>query len=346
MKKRVVYGIVSMMLVLCMSVPVHAMGVAMFSAARGAATSLDVQNEYAKKITGERLIGIWGEAIVGGELPKAGGFANAALEQALNSRIGAAYNALLAEAGKMARSIIVGYEVVVSGDYISILLNCKSTGTFAKELYSSVVLNARLAKLITIDDVLGVNGTRLANRVLSDLVKATPDRFNAAVAAITGTHDFYMEDGALVLLFDQFEIAPGSAGVIRVPILLDGVVECVVSKNDYYQSASSQYGVKMIAIRPVVEVFGYTVTWNAASSMVELSHAGAPVTSIQIGENSYYRMRAAKRRLETAPELTAGKTHVPISFFEEILGLFYHVNAQGDITFTVYASPAAETPAP
>jgi|GEM_PF-720576 len=310
-------------------------------AAKPLAALADVQTDYVKRISDNKITRLWGEAIVRGVLPQANGFGNAVLEKAFNDRVGEAYNTLMSKMGETAHSVEIHYSIVADVNYVSVRIFAKSMATFAQESCVCIVFSPKTEKLLNLNDVLGPNGVKLANRVLADAVKAAPGRFNATVADITLSQDFYMEDEALVMIFDQFEIAPGAEGLVRMPVALSGLTNYTVDKNDYYQSAATQFGVKMIPIRAVAEAFGYSVVWNAATASADLYKDGAMATSVKVGDNSFFRARSAKRRLETAPELENGKTHVPISFFDEILGLLYFVDSNGNIVFSSYTPPAA-----
>ena len=314
----------------CMATPICASSVT--------ATSAGVQADYIRHIKETPISRFWGEAVVRGSLPTVDGFANTALEQALNAKISAAYTALLTKAGETARTIDLSYRIIADANYVSLLLNCKSTSTFSQESYSCIVFSPKTGKILTITDVLGPNGTRLANGIIATAVKAEPKKFNATIKEITNTHDFYMENSVLYLVFDQFEIAPGAEGVVRIPVVLSNVTNLTVPKKDYYLSSLSRFGVKMIPIRLVAEAFGYEVLWNSSQSTVEVRKGGTYISSFRINENSYYVGRNTRRRLETAPELLNNRTHVPISFFEDILGILYYTDANGNIQFTAYAA--------
>jgi len=312
--------------------------------ARSIASKLsDTRSEYLKKITDKDLPRLWNDAVLKGKLPVAAGYASAVLEKAVNDKVQEAYTALLTKAGETASAIDFSYEAMENEGYVSILLHCKSVSAFPQESYSCIVFSKKTEKLVGLNDVLGPNGVKLANRVLAEQVKANPERFNPTIADITVTHDFYMENSHLVLVFDQFEIAPGSEGVVRVSIALEGLTGFSVDKTEHYPSAASQFSVKMIPLRSVAAAFGYDVVWNADAQTADLKKDGQLVTSVTIGENSYYKTRSPKRRLEVAPEVHLGKTHVPISFFEEILGLLYHVDSHGNIMLTDYTAPAVES---
>jgi len=330
----------AMVFVMCMATPVCAYSGVVNPYNRQIAAGVDVQADYIKRISEIKSTRLWNEAIVTAGLPEAKGFANEVLERSFNLKVQEAYNSLLAKAGEKAHAITIDYSVVWGSNYVSVLIRSISSAAFTQERYACIVFSVRTEKLLNINDVLGANGVRLANRVLAEQVKAAPGRFNPTVAEISVDHDFYMEDNRLVLVFDQFAIAPGSEGVLRVPIALDGVTNFIVDKSDYYVSPVSQFNVKMIPIRPVSEAFGYDVVWNSGTTSVDLRQGGTLVTAIQVNENSYFRGRSPKRRLEAAPEVYLGRTHVPISFFEEILDLLYHVDSHGNIILTNYTESA------
>jgi len=332
--------------VLCLGAPVVAAPDRAAYPTRPLVALADVQTDYVKRITDSKVTRLWGEAVVRGAIPQANGFSNAALEKAFNDRVTEAYNALLSQMGTTAHSVEFSYSIVADASYVSARIFAKSAATFSQESCACIVFSPKTEKMLNLNDVLGSNGVKLANRVLSDAVKAAPEKFNATVEDVLLSQDFYMENNTLVMVFDQFEIAPGAEGMVYMPIALSGVTNFTVDKNEYYPSAATQFGVKMIPIRNVAEAFGYHVVWNGVTSSADLYKDGVMVTTIKIGDNSFFRARSAKRRLETAPELQNGKTHVPISFFDEILGLLYVVDSNGNIIFSDYTAPTPVEAAP
>jgi len=344
MKSKFRFIAAALAIMLCMMSPVcvHAKAVSPYrlSSFPAATTTSETTRHYLPRIADLNISHLWGEAVVSGILPVAKEFGNSLLEVTLNAKITEAYNNLLAKAGKTVRTINFSYDLVADGSYLSILIRCKSASTFSQESYACIVFNTATDKFLTINDVLGPNGTRLANSIIAETVKANPKKFNPTVAAITGTHNFYMTNDALVLVFDQFEIAPGAEGALGLPIALANVTELKLDKNDYYLSSVSRFGVKMIPVRLVAETFGYDVSWNSSTLTVELRRNGVFVTSFALGENGYTNGRAAQRRLETAPELLNNRTYVPISLFEDVLGILSHSDSNGNIVFTDYSASA------
>ena len=340
MKKGSRLALAALVAMLCLSAPVNAAprSFSYDGVSSAAAAPANVRTAYVQHIGETTINRLRGEATVRGTLPNVSGLANATLERTLNSRIASAYSTLLSKAGETARTIDFSYEIIADANYVSILIRCKSVSTFTRESYSCIVFSPKTEKLLTINDVLGPNGVRLANRIIASLVKAAPARFNPTIAEINNTQDFYMESNTLVLMFDQFEIAPGAEGVVCVPIALKDVISFKMDKSEYYQSAATLFDVKMIPIRTIADAFGYDILWNGHTMTAELRKNGAFISSFTIGENSYAKSRTVKRRLETAPELRNNRTHVPISFFEEVLGLLYYTDAQGNIVFTDYAN--------
>lgn len=91
-------------------------------------------------------------------------------------------------------------------------------------------------------------------------------------------------------------------------------------------------GITMVPLRATLEAMGYTVTWNAETSSVDIMQ-GAQWTSISIGENRYFRNRMAPWELSAAPVIVDSRTLVPVEFFAEIIGKSIQVDS-GNIEFT------------
>ena len=74
-------------------------------------------------------------------------------------------------------------------------------------------------------------------------------------------------------------------------------------------------GFTMLPVRAVAEALGYTIGWDAPTSSVRL---GAD-TTFTTGKDYYTLGRRAPISLGCAPELTDGKTYVPVEFFTQVV---------------------------
>jgi hypothetical protein len=72
-------------------------------------------------------------------------------------------------------------------------------------------------------------------------------------------------------------------------------------------------GVNMVHLRPVLEAFDYEIEYNNATKSVEITNL--PYHSIiKEGDNSYYKLRMAPRKLSSAPVIYNNKFYVPVEF--------------------------------
>ena len=106
-------------------------------------------------------------------------------------------------------------------------------------------------------------------------------------------------------------VAPGGAPVPDgrdAPISVNGkdLDDAMVYINDA--------GFTMLPVRAVANALGYTVGWDAQTSSVRI---GADIT-LHPGKDYYTIGRRAPVSLGCAPELTEGKTYVPLEFFTQV----------------------------
>lgn len=97
----------------------------------------------------------------------------------------------------------------------------------------------------------------------------------------------------------------------ELEIIVEG--EKIDAPKAYY----NEEGILMVPLRAIAEALGYEVTWDNDSKGVMLDYT----ISFQIGVDSYNFARMAPIELGTAPELTDGRTYVPLSFFRLVAGM-------------------------
>lgn len=71
--------------------------------------------------------------------------------------------------------------------------------------------------------------------------------------------------------------------------------------------------VNMVHIRPVLEAFGYEVKYIKENNSVEIIN-GPYHSIVREGENSYYKLKMAPRKLTSAPVIKGGKMYIPVEF--------------------------------
>ncbi len=279
-----------------------------------------------------------GSTRVTARIPQLTGFDSEEQNQ-VNEVIYGIYQQKLDEANS-AKSLEMDYEFKIYGSYITLILKTTTTTSVTKMQVDTLTIDLEKIDLqkpiselfIGLNDVLGVNGVLLANRFIVSEILREPAKYNDSFEGIDENADFYVENGKAVILFDEYEIAPGNQGIVSFEIDLVGILEYKISKNNYY--TKDAYGLKMLPLRAIAEGFGFSVHWNDSSSTTIIRNSF--FTSVSLNKNSYFKGRMAARQLEVAPETKNGITYVPISFFTEILDLDYSIDDAGQITFSEY----------
>ncbi len=281
------------------------------------------------------------DTLITGEIPRFIGQSGFAFEKELNNRITQAYNNELKNITESTISLDFSFDVKIDGnndELVSILLFSCATASSSINKVISFNYNTLTEKMINITNgsVLGPNGIKLANKFILSEIKANPARFNSNFSGISEKQNFAVENDTVIIYFNEFEIAPGSEGIVEFAIPKSGIINCYVSKNEYYTPKNNAYNLKMIELRKVAQEFGYVLTWNSSENKAYIYRNRQLLSSVKIGANEYYKGRLAKRSLEAAPEIYKDRTYVPISFFEEILDQYYSVDSNGTITFSEY----------
>lgn len=174
---------------------------------------------------------------------------------------------------------------------------------------------------------------------------------------VSDDQKYYIEDGKLVIVFDEYTIAPGYMGSPEFTIPMDSINDMlqnpqlftgdntenliddvsvfnkmIINNNEVSlnnQMYKNENGVVMIPLRQVAEALGYEVTWNDESKSVELVK-GVHWTKLTIGEDNYSFAKMLIK-LGTAPETKDGNTYVPLSFTSEVLKAIVSTSDDGTV---------------
>lgn len=191
-------------------------------------------------------------------------------------------------------------------------------------------------------ELLGENGFDIATDIVNDFISQN-FRNMPRIQALNESSNFYVAGGAVHFLFDRYEIAPGSEGIQSVPVYLNNLHRYFLEEDDIYIDRLN-HGVRMLPLRRVTRAFEYDVLWNASTlemGVVRINGNGARdiVATLTLDQNVYMRAQdTIPRTLEAAPQIINGVAHVPISFFEVILGIHYNISTDGTIELTTYRS--------
>jgi hypothetical protein len=266
------------------------------------------------------------------------------LGKALNERIDEIYKQKICSAKETkARSIVFKYEYTQSRGVSSLLIYTTTTTASAKAEVDSFNFIEEDAKFVEVNDLLGSNGLRLADKIISAQVRADPERFYADFPGLKQEDAFCIIDDEIVFMFDAFQIAPGSEGIIRFPLVIDNVINAKVVLGNGFWIKDETYSLKMISLRFICDNLNFDLGWDAADKAITLSREGEISVDLKPGTNVYKTNypnapgKVSKRSLESAPEIVDGITYVPISFFDQILeSVAYSVGENDSIVFSTY----------
>lgn len=139
---------------------------------------------------------------------------------------------------------------------------------------------------------------------------------------ISPTHNFYLKDGNLVIIFEKYDIAPGAMGIPEFALDLADLKAKITVNNDSKvvvdMKISKINGIDVIPLREVVEDLGYKVDWNANDRSI-LVTKGTATAKLKIGDTIYIANHKIPYDLGFAPVIVDGSTYVPLSFLEEVL---------------------------
>ena len=234
------------------------------------------------------------------------------------------------------------YKIMESESHatISFLINSAVTSGSSMDKVSTVVINKNTLKIVSVSDMLGSNGLKIATAVVNEYIAANY-RNMPRINTLTSSANFYVADDAIYFLFDKYEIAPGSEGIQAVPVYFDKVNTLILEKDEFYNN-TEKYNVRMLPLRKVSEHFDYSVRWVSDEEEIQVRKKNntdpAAYVPVKLNENSYIRINdIAPQVLESHPEKKEnGSTYVPISFFESILDVYCHVKPNGTIELSIY----------
>jgi len=235
------------------------------------------------------------------------------------------------------------YNIVTSNRVVSIIILSEvSTHGGSRANYVDTINVDRITlEPISVQspNLLGANGFAVATDVVNNFI-AQNFRNMPRISTLDEDSSFYVANGAVHFVFARYEIAPGSEGVQSVAVYLNNIYRYTLGAGDYEIDALN-HGVRMLPLRRVAEALGHRVSWNHFSpfsiDVVRANGNGDEVIPLRLNHNSYMRAQdSTPRTLEAAPQMINGITYVPISFFEIILGMHYHISADGMIELTFY----------
>ena len=259
------------------------------------------------------------------------------IQSRINSEIDRIINGKIADAREVrARVLIFDYETAFSAPYMSIILKSTAASASSKTEVVSINFDINTGEFIHAEDVVGPHVVQLADRLLVEMIRRNPERYNPGFAGMRDDQAFSVTDDEITFWFNEFQLAPGFEGIVPLTLRLDDIKEHELSRDDFH--IRREFNLKMVPVR-IVEHLGYTFTWHRDPEYprVTIYHNDELVIDLTIGVNDYVRESRFTRVLEAAPELINGTTFVPISFFDQILSLVaYYIDHEDNITFASY----------
>lgn len=271
---------------------------------------------------------------VTGNVPVIKGLSSPVFQSKFNSTIENTYNKTINEAaGNKIKNLKLSYDIVIDGNYLSVILYATNWTTKAATI-NTFVINRSNNTYQSINSVLGSNGVNYSNKVIANKIKADKAINYYQVPTITNEHPFYCKDGNVMVIFGAGSIAPASKGNRVFEIQKNKLKNVFVNPMNYY--AKSGYNVKMVPLRSTAEALGYKLSFNSATNKITVSKGNFSST-ITVGRNSYSKGNTSPKQLEFAPEIRNGYTYVPISYFGEILDLLFSVDNNNNVVISQYS---------
>jgi hypothetical protein len=226
--------------------------------------------------------------------------------------------------------------VYESDGIVSILIYISErTGAVSNDFVRSVNFDveAKTTVTLTSESVLGVNGVKIANRLLRDEAAQRLNFYHAVLPAVGESQAFYVDGSTVHLVFDRNAVAPGFRGYVEVAADRERIIELTVFARDY--TLLHGFNIRMVALRPVAEAFGYDLSWHPASRMIEIYEGNNAAAVLTIGKINYAKGKT-QAALDAAPIiLSDNRAYVPAAFFEDALGISFTVSGR-DIIFSKY----------
>ena len=277
-----------------------------------------------------------------GTIPTAQIAGNPELTAELEDRFNTQYNNFIRAHRASSLSLHFTTDVYISGaqseefeEFVSVVMGMEATSASIFAAASTTVIRVADGEIITLAEY-APNIIQLANNRIRDIIAQSPRVFAANFQGIDANHPFFLEDNRLVLLFASAELRPAVRSLHFIELDIDNIRHAKIDDNGFIILPPEQYSTTMVRIRDALEMLGYTVTWNDEIRGVDIGFDGQIINSVFIDENAYTCRLGNPRTLEVAPMLHVGRTYVPLSFFDEILGMSTTITSDGQIIISKY----------
>lgn len=275
-----------------------------------------------------------GALSVTGSIPYMKNYKDYALQNNLNEAISSAYQAKIkdVEKSKYNKNVHFVSTLDKNDNIVSVILHVTITSSTTKNDIITFNYDESTNKILMINDILGPNGVNIINNYIKKQIPKNPTKYNLNFNGIDKNQSFYLKENNFVVIFDQGKMGPVSENNISFEINPKKILDYTINKDDYF--TKENYEIKMIPLRNVSEKFGYEVSWNNITKSIDITKNSFK-TSLVINKNNYRSDDTKFKILESEPILKENTTYVPISFFDEMLGIVYSIN-NSSITFSFY----------
>jgi len=199
------------------------------------------------------------------------------------------------------------------------------------------VRNGSEASPLTLEQLLGSDYLKTANAAVAAELKANPDRYypqdgSDAFQSIADDQTFFVSQGTVRLIFQQYEIGPYASGIVEIPVKAATASaqppkkqSLTLSPAEANKAGDAHYfvdaqGSVMVPLRAVASSFGFKITWNNTTKAAQVQ-SNQLTASVPLGKNSYTLSGKDPLQLDAAPVSIGGTIYVPDDFFSKILGL-------------------------
>ena len=273
-----------------------------------------------------------------GQIPDGRAVADATLRADLTTRFAAQASAFAQTHQASALEISHNVEFFVSqdGNFVSVVLIMEATSATTTATAATTVINVITNRIVTLDQF-DAGARALIDNHIRIKIDANPRGFVPNFGGIGADHAFYIDGNHLVVPFGSAKLVPTERAVHTVSLSLDSFRGLVVTDAYFFQLPAERYNVIMVRLTPILTHFDYDFAWHSDTRSITIYDGDRPISTVTVGENAFYYGRSAVRELEAAPTLRIGRTYVPLSFFDEMMGMSTTVNlANGEIIISRY----------
>ena len=280
-------------------------------------------------------------------IPHASG--NDPFSRSLNNRFTAQFNSFVQAHRASAISSNFETEIFHAGAYpdefVSVVVTMEAVSASVTTIVATTVICVASREIISLEEY-SPNILSLVNNRIQDIISESPRDFVANFPGVDGDHPFYLDGNRLVIPFASGEFRLGRRGAYSIRLNTDNISHAVIEDDSVIILSPDRYNTTMVRLTTIRDHFGYATPWRSAAHPIEISLGERVVTSITINKNLYICHNGTEHTLEEPPRIFNGRTYVPLSFFEKILGIPTTVTADGQIIMSKYVPPARPEPSP